>query len=181
MTDDSTQATLRTLDEALVAAARAREANPNDARSVLAGVVEIFANLAGTNPRWGSHTAPLRELAMGLLDLDRGFVAPVLQPAIARPGAPIFMAEQISRVHAAYLMQGLMKYAGKSKKTAAAMVAREINVSPETVIDWRKTANNPRSNMNDQYRGLCAKDRSAWWTDPEARFKDLAAKLVAER
>jgi hypothetical protein len=181
MTDESTQATIKWLDAELVAAAQIREATPNQSRLALAGVVAIFAEFTKTNPRWESHAVPLRDLAMGLLDLERGFVAPILQPPIARPGAPIFTAEKASRVHAAYLMHALMKYAHKTKKVAAEMVAKEINVSPGTVIDWRKSANNSRSEMNEQYRDLCAKDREAWWADPDARFKVLAAKLAAER
>ena len=106
---------------------------------------------------------PLQNLASALVDLDDGRIAPMLRPAPrdVRGGSAKSRMEAARRARAAYVLGGLMEHAGMSRPEAASWISKrlaaaKIDVQPDTLIDWRKDANNARAHpaANETYRRL---------------------------
>ena len=113
--------------------------------------------------RWRNVKWPLQNLASALVDLDDGRIAPMLRtgaPRCARRVGKIRM-DAARRARAAYVLGGLMEHAGVSRPEAASWISKrlaaaKIDVQPDTLIDWRKDANNARAHpaANETYRRL---------------------------
>lgn len=179
---------LRVLDIRLGEAASLLASAKSPSRERLAAVCALdgFIRFISACQNWQGRQFPLQKLALGLLDLDNGRTAPMLRANArdAAGGPAISEAEVGQRIHGAFIMQSLMKYAGMSKTDAAKWVSTRLaaagyDVSFHTVIDWRKDANNPRNGaLNKRYRDL-QEASVPHWRDPIPYAQTVIARLIA--
>jgi hypothetical protein len=181
---------MRLLDEALRnAALRDQHAtSPSQHRLAALQQLQAFIGFMDADASWRAYKMPLTRLALALLDLDNGRIAPMLQtePRDVRGGPAVSLPEAIHRAHAAYIADGLMKHAGLSRDNAAKWVAAKLtlaghDVSFHTIIDWRKDAANPHKNeLAHKSYSYLQQAGQEHWHDPLPYAETLIKKLIAE-
>jgi hypothetical protein len=92
-------------------------------RNALIGVIAVIAELFPDKP---SLPATLNHLLYALWDLDRGKVAPLLQPAKIEHGPGLSLADELFRALPAAAMTRLMEGRAMSREAAAHSIARRL-------------------------------------------------------
>jgi hypothetical protein len=92
-------------------------------RNALIGVIAVIAELFPDKP---SLPATLNHLLYALWDLDRGKVAPLLQPAKIEHGPGLSLADELFRALPAAAMTRLMEGRAMSRDAAAHSIARRL-------------------------------------------------------
>jgi hypothetical protein len=92
-------------------------------RNALIGVIAVIAELFPDKP---SLPATLNHLLYALWDLDRGKVAPLLQPAKIEHSPGLSLADDLFRALPAAAMTRLMEGRAMSREAAAHSIARQL-------------------------------------------------------
>jgi hypothetical protein len=157
---------------------------PNHGRdAVRYTLLAISEYISAVVPQRPDLVHPLRELLLGLKDLDRGAVVPLLQPSRIDHRPRNSYSVGSLRADAAVLME-LMQQGGVSRKIAANTVARRLNrlgyrdggskVTGKRVTAWRDEVKIMASTADVAARQFsfalkCLKDKYA--KDPMAAFE----------